>query len=131
MQLSGMLLGLTVGPLAMPALILATLTVDLPVALAISLTIVVIMSNCLLYITIRVYTLIEDRSNEAIGESSSEHRHWEAVTPRAAFAAWEALSNPGNLCVLSTATATTHRTECVHRRTAQILDANGGRPRQA
>jgi hypothetical protein len=71
MQLSGMLLGLTVGPLAMPALIWATLTVDLPVALVITLIIVVIMSNCLLYLTIRVCTLIEDRSNEAIGESYS------------------------------------------------------------
>jgi hypothetical protein len=71
MQLSGMLLGLTVGPLAMPALIWATLTVDLPVALVICLIIVLITSNCLLYITIRVRTLIEDRSNEAIGESYS------------------------------------------------------------
>jgi hypothetical protein len=97
MQLSGMLLGLTVGPLAMPALIWATLTVDLPVALVITLIIVVIMSNCLSYITIRVCTLIEGRSNEAIGESSGEHRRWEAVTPQAAFAAWEALSNPGGI----------------------------------
>jgi hypothetical protein len=57
--------GLTVGPLAMPALVWAALTVGLPVALVIFVLIAVAMSNCLSYITLRVCTLVEDRSNEA------------------------------------------------------------------
>jgi hypothetical protein len=65
-QLSGMLLGLTVGPLATPTLIWATLTVDLPVTLVIFLLIVVAMSNCLLYITLRDCALVEDRSDEVV-----------------------------------------------------------------
>jgi hypothetical protein len=59
-QLAAMLVGFMVGPVVMPALIWFTLAADLPLALIILLLItMVVVSNGLSHIIIRIYNLTE------------------------------------------------------------------------
>ena len=65
MQVLGMLTGLIVAPVATPALIWATLTADVPLALVIlQLFIIAVISNLLLHIVIRIYNLVRDGSDD-------------------------------------------------------------------
>jgi uncharacterized membrane protein len=64
-QLLGMLLGLTVAPVATPALIWATITADLPLALVIlQLFIMAVMSNWLSHIAVRSCMLFEETRDD-------------------------------------------------------------------